>query len=822
MPAPDVIEKLVMLQGGVDDDAPAEPQGLKPKTFATRDYDAEVLADFLAMLFPEMEEGEHVLTQRVRPLMAPTGAPRSEDDLLHFVQTSKQPRALYVSTATVREDDDGKLYNRQAQFYQQHFFILDDIGTKGDESIKDTLPPTYIVETSPNNYQYGYVFKTPITDVDEAKAFVSVIYEAGVADTGGKMPNKYVRLPEGIHGKKGDTCEFVTRLVSCDGPEWTQDEVLTALDTGVTWAEIQADAAEVLKRKTRMTGGTSLWAGAKPKLDTLEGVTDVVLEWLNDENMLRDEGDPWMVIECPWADEHTDATRVTAGYKPLGYGTNGNMRGFHCFHDSCSTRKTPEFLTQIAGMGGPEAPMVDNVAALVDKYVYDCKNDSVWEIKNTPSPCEMAVKNFRNFHPHKARYTDRDGKPCATAEVTLWMNHPMRVTTWGVRFDPVNPARLVQHDNKLYVNLYSPPLWGDGVYDQKHVDIFKDFLRYLMPNDDELEYFTSWLAAKAQNMGFRGVALVMVALAQGVGRTTLTDMMKMLFRPCNVQTHSFDTITGDHRYNEWLEAPVVVANETLNVGEKNHFKSYERLKEMIDPRPLEVLINPKYGKQRRSLTSTSFIFLSNHTNALAMSAHDRRFYVIRNPDVPAPPAYFATLNAWMERRDEKGDPVWAPAVWRWLRSLDVDLDLLNKPPELTQAKRDMIKDSKNGLDVCCEAILEHWPTTLITFKMFTDALEEHYDRLRLDDNAHWKKIARNKLNAAATPFGQEVKIKMSGTTVRPRVLRSADDAARWIKLTKGTTPDERATISTELRTYTADMAQELKTNVTGELDMGEL
>ena len=111
---------------------------------------------------------------------------------------------------------------------------------------------------------------------------------------------------------------------------------------------------------------------------------------------------------------------------------------------------------------------------------------------------------------------------------------------------------------------------------------------------------------------------------------------------------------GDNQYNDWLEAPFIVSDETLNTGGMNTYKSYEKLKEFIDPRPDLMTINPKFGKQRRSMVHSSFLFLSNHSNALAIQEDDRRFYVISNPHKPAEPEYFVELNEWIETTDKDG------------------------------------------------------------------------------------------------------------------------------------------------------------------------
>ena len=69
--------------------------------------------------------------------------------------------------------------------------MLDDIGTK---SKLPPLPPTWIMETSPGNFQYGYAFNEQPT-VGEFSAAIKAIAAAGYTDPGACNPVRNFRLP---------------------------------------------------------------------------------------------------------------------------------------------------------------------------------------------------------------------------------------------------------------------------------------------------------------------------------------------------------------------------------------------------------------------------------------------------------------------------------------------------------------------------------------------------------------------------------------------------------------------------------------------------
>ena len=74
----------------------------------------------------------------------------------------------YVGCSTFRLAEDGSLKARKVQFAACHFLMLDDIGTKIPLEKLSNFEPSWVVETSPGNFQMGIIFESPITDGVEA------------------------------------------------------------------------------------------------------------------------------------------------------------------------------------------------------------------------------------------------------------------------------------------------------------------------------------------------------------------------------------------------------------------------------------------------------------------------------------------------------------------------------------------------------------------------------------------------------------------------------------------------------------------------------
>jgi hypothetical protein len=105
-----------------------------------------------------------------------------------------------------------------------------------------TLPPSWLLETSPRNYQAGYLLREPLNDGLVADYLMNAIVAAGLCDPGANGPRaRLARLPVAINSKhspifrcrmrvwsglslrQGDGCEGRGRLASdgrsADEPE---------------------------------------------------------------------------------------------------------------------------------------------------------------------------------------------------------------------------------------------------------------------------------------------------------------------------------------------------------------------------------------------------------------------------------------------------------------------------------------------------------------------------------------------------------------------------------------------------------------------------
>ncbi len=90
---------------------------------------------------------------------------------------------------------------RNDHFKSLNVMVCDDVGTKANEP---DIPPSYIIETSPNNFQYGYILDTPITDIQKSRKLITALIRSGYTDAAAHGIVRLVRLPFGVNGKDDD------------------------------------------------------------------------------------------------------------------------------------------------------------------------------------------------------------------------------------------------------------------------------------------------------------------------------------------------------------------------------------------------------------------------------------------------------------------------------------------------------------------------------------------------------------------------------------------------------------------------------------------
>jgi hypothetical protein len=305
-----------------------------------------------------------------------------------------------------------------------------------------------------------------------------------------------------------------------------------------------------------------------------------------------------------------------------------------------------------------KAELGEKVAWLLATRGYCEQTDRVIELHKAGDDCQTTRIAFQFAHRawHIETEGPRGGKKLAYA-TSGWELNAGRLTLEGVRLRPDRPFPVYEDGGRNYKNTYQRP-HHEGSGD---LGMWHRFMRHLLPDPAEHDWFMDWLAHKQRHPGVPGVAVIMVAADEngpiyGAGRGMLRDVLARLFGPQYVRTIDFDVFSGKSAqgvYTDWAAYSLLVtvseAKDTAESGRWTERRAvYERIKEIVDPRAVERMFTAKGLPSFVARAFTSYLIFSNNFDAVQLPPDDRRATVLRN-GVQMPPAMAAELEAWMEQ-----------------------------------------------------------------------------------------------------------------------------------------------------------------------------
>jgi hypothetical protein len=241
-------------------------------------------------------------------------------------------RASYfcVSTVTPASATLPVPKRRREDVSEAWVVVCDDVGTK---AAIPPVAPSYIIETSADNFQYGYLIEPfDVSTAAGRRAYDTVLYslvKAGYNDPGCRSATRVVRLPGSLH-----STGFVARLTHWSpSRSWELVDLLPAM--GVE--EVSSDMVE-----------GDIMPG---KHHALADVTDPVYLWLLEHKHIIGYNERWVHIQCPWRDAHTDGAQggSSTSFSPEHYSTEAPA--FKCQHGHCVDRKLGDFAKWLRSQG---------------------------------------------------------------------------------------------------------------------------------------------------------------------------------------------------------------------------------------------------------------------------------------------------------------------------------------------------------------------------------------------------------------------------------------------------------------------------------------
>tara|TARA_Y100001934_G_scaffold208598_1_gene246757 strand:- start:2096 stop:4387 length:2292 start_codon:yes stop_codon:yes gene_type:complete len=625
--------------------------------------------------------------------------------------------AIYFNVSVVCEPQPGEnepqhWRRRKKDCLLAYVLVLDDVGTKGKTP---PVEPSYKLESSSGNFQWGYIIK-PYGNLDKYAAVVDAVSALGFADEGAGGYNRLMRVPGSVDTKP-DRKNFVSKIT-----EWHPERRFELEDLAKRFG--------IETSTLNLSRATPSPIAIRNPVDVQHDI-DLVLVWLQENGfVLQDDGAEWVVVRCPWHDEHTTGSD-TAGYSPLGRGDAGwrETRGFKCMHAHCAERRYKNYSSWIVENGGPSAPGIDPLPLIQRQWIIVNRGTQFADMFQRPNGGEWiySEKEWSNMHYRHIKLEQHE-KPILLK--SAFMEHPATRRATAFKYRP-GGGETIEHHKQTYVNSWTEPLHEET---DELPEIFLKHMDYILPIASERECFLNWLAYKIQHPASRSYAVVMVAdNVFGTGRSWIAKMLERVTQGQSGKATLKQLIgkgtSAEQNYNDWSAGrQFLFVNEAKDVSKDDFYRGYETFKDLVDTSTYSIRINPKFGHIREEEIYWNALIFTNHVDAISLPANDRRIAVFSNANETKSTDYYAQLFNALD-----GDE---PArVYQWLKRRDVTGFNHTTPPKST-AKLKMIEMTRDAVDELMDCIREISASDIITHELCIQLTETAARNLAYDGIEH--------------------------------------------------------------------------------------
>lgn len=343
---------------------------------------------------------------------------------------------------------------------------------------------------------------------------------------------------------------------------------------------------------------------------------------------------------------------------------------------------------------------------------------------------------------------DEDGKEKRYCRVSRWISDKNRAQYRDLVFAPAEGVITSKNEINTWKGFAVEPIAGN-------VEPYKALLCYLFPDPVERRYVEQWLSHKLKHPGVKmNTALVVWSAEQGVGKNLLFETVGDIIGSKHACVIGQKDLGGN--FNSWAKNRLfVIGDEVLSSGDR---READQFKSLITGTMLR--INEKNQPEYDIANYTSFVFLSNHGDAVHLEDGNRRYFVAEIKGKPLSSTFYADYAAW---RDNGG-----LAALHYYLVNDVDLSGFDPkaPPPMTEAKRAMVSAGRSGLEQWMADVMEDPVGTfggaVTTAKMLKSAYElatnDRRATLKAVSNAAKKNGAQFRSSQIRIARGQKVRV----------------------------------------------------------------
>jgi hypothetical protein len=243
-----------------------------------------------------------------------------------------------------------------------------------------------------------------------------------------------------------------------------------------------------------------------------------------------------------------------------------------------------------------------------------------------------------------------DGKPkFLSASAWLDRNKPVEQMTWApgqpmlIRDRLIAEGGWIERKGLTCFNLYRAPTLTLG--DANEAGRWLDHVARVF--GDDATWIVRWLAHRVQRPYAKINHALVLGGAQGIGKDTLLEPVKLAIGAWNFSEVSPQQVLG--RFNGFLKSVILRISEARDLGDVNRFAFYDHMKALTAAPPDVLRVDEKHLREYSIPNVSGVIITTNHkTDGIFLPADDRRHFV-----------------AWSELTKEDFTPTYWNDLWGW-------------------------------------------------------------------------------------------------------------------------------------------------------------
>jgi len=666
--------------------------------------------DFISSLAPE---GETALIVRQKPQLKDGMMQFHADGAIKATWPASLPtkgvkagQSWYGNTASyiIERFKDGHVSASSSNCEYCLVLVLDDIGSK---SKTPPVEPTWKMETSPDNFQWGYAFNEQPTK-GEFSAAIKAMADAGYTDPGAINAVRNFRLPGSVNLKPGRD-NFAAVL-----SEFNPDRDFTLAELCAAMNVTPAPADSMTLKPIRLSDDGS----------------DNVMTWLSSEGLLlsKPNQEGWAGVLCPNSAEHTDGN-PEGRYMPAN-------RAYCCLHGHCIDFGSSLFLQWVADNGGPKhtpglreelftAVMSDALAKLTPNDMFtDAAAERVAEVERKElGRIEKAdwYDRFAYIQDDESYFDMQDRREVSRQtfnalfrHISCKSIHTGRKVEASICFDENRQAKgakalvgityaagetvLVARDGDIYGNR-----WRDArpVGVAGDVTPWLDHCRALVPDARELAHILDVMAFKVQHPEVKVNHAILHGGDQGSGKDTMwAPFIWAVCGPHQKNRGLLDNDTMSSQFGYALESEILILNELKEPDAKERRALANKLKPIIAAPPEMLSVNRK-GLHPYQMANRMFVLaFSNDSVPISLDSQDRRWFCVWSHAPRMTPEAAAKLWAWYTSGG-------FAAVAAWMGSRDVSAFNPGATPMMTEFKMNLVEQGMSSAESFLVEMMRH-------------------------------------------------------------------------------------------------------------------